>query len=146
MTATSKDPTLKVPATVRYAGWLAMAQSALGLGYAALLIYREFTGHGADGVVKADGGSVGLVGMGTAVYFIIIFGVVLAAAISMNKGHRWGRGPVAMLEMFLLAMAYYMWSADQMVWAALAAASGVLGLGLLFNSAALSWATARHNS
>ncbi|MDU0478889.1 hypothetical protein QVA66_06510 [Staphylococcus chromogenes] len=145
MTSTHTNQQKIVPATVTYAGYLAMAQSAVGLGYAALLIFREFTGHGADGVVK-EGGDAGMVGLGTAIFFIIIFGVVTAGALNMNKGRRWGRGPVVMLEMFALVVAYYLWSADQMVWAAIAAVTGVAGLALLFNSTALSWATATHNS
>lgn len=142
----SETPKTQVPATVRYAGFLAMAQSALGLGYAALLIVREMTGHGSDGVVKEDGGAVNMVGLGTALYFIVIFGAVLAGAINMNRGRRWGRGPVAMLELFLLAVAFYMYSAGQIWWAVAAALTGLIGLGLLFNAKALAWATATHNA
>lgn len=144
MTTSPTTPHSLVPATVRYAGFLAMAQSAAGLGYAAFLLVREVTGHGADGVVRDGGGSAGMVGLGTAVFFVIIFGAVFAGAVNMNRGRRWGRGPVAMLEMFSLVMAYYLWSADQVVWAIVVGLTGIAGLAMLFNPAALQWATAAH--
>lgn len=133
-----------VPTPVKYAGYLAMLQSFIGLGYAAILIYREIIGERDASIVTDTDTRAGLIGYGTAIYFIIIFGAILAGAISMNSGRRWGRGPVAMLEMFLLVVAYYMWSAGQPVWAGLTAVSAVLGLGLLFNSKSLAWATANH--
>lgn len=133
-----------VPAPVKYAGYLAMVQSLVGLGYAAILIYREIIGERDASIVTDTDTRAGLIGYGTAIYFIIIFGAILAGAISMNAGRRWGRGPVAMLEMFLLVVAYYMWSAGQPVWAGVTAVSAVLGLGLLFNSKSLAWATANH--
>lgn len=133
-----------VPAPVKYAGYLAMIQSLVGLGYAAVLIYREIVGERDASIVTDTDARAGLIGYGTAIYFIIIFGAVLAGALSMNAGRRWGRGPVAMLEMFLLVVAYYMWSAGQPVWAGITAVSAALGLGLLFNSKSLAWATANH--
>lgn len=133
-----------VPAPVKYAGYLAMVQSLVGLGYAAILIYREIIGERDASIVTDTDTRAGLIGYGTAIYFIIVFGAILAGAISMNAGRRWGRGPVAMLEMFLLVVAYYMWSAGQPVWAGMTAVSAVLGLGLLFNSKSLAWATANH--
>ncbi|QMV85921.1 hypothetical protein HW450_04160 [Corynebacterium hindlerae] len=134
----------RVPTPVKYAGYLAMIQSLIGLGYAGILIYRELIGERDAAIVTDTEARAGLIGYGTAIYFIIIFGAVLAGAISMNKGRRWGRGPVAMLEMFLLVVAYYMWSAGQPAWAGVVAVSGVLGLFLLFNSKSLAWATANH--
>lgn len=133
-----------VPAPVKYAGYLAMLQSFVGLGYAGLLIVRELMGERDHSIVTDTSARAGLIGYGTAIYFIIIFGVVLAGALSMNSGRRWGRGPVAMLEMFLLVAAYYMWSAGQPVWAGITAVTAVLGLGLLFNSKSLAWASANH--
>lgn len=134
-----------VPAPVKYAGYLAIAQSLVGLGYAGLLIFREIVGERDASIVTDTDTRAGLIGYGTAVYFIIIFGAVLAGALSMNAGRRWGRGPVAMLEMFLLVVAYYMWSAGQPAWAGITAVSAVAGLGLLFNSRSLAWATANHH-
>ncbi|WP_445227869.1 hypothetical protein [Corynebacterium sp. H130] len=134
----------RVPAPVKYAGYLAMLQSLIGLGYAAILIYREIVGHRDPSIVTDTDTRAGLIGYGTAIYFIIIFGAILAGALSMNAGNRWGRGPVVMLELFLLVVAYYMWTAGQPVWAGLTAVSAVAGLGLLFNSKSLAWATANH--
>ncbi|MEJ5928413.1 hypothetical protein WG915_07245 [Corynebacterium sp. H128] len=134
----------RVPAPVKYAGYLAIVQSLIGLSYAGLLIYRELIGERGAGVVTDTAARASMIGYGTAIYFIIIFGAVIAGAISMNKGRRWGRGPVAMLELFLLVAAYYMWTAGQPAFAGVTAVSAVAGMLLLFNSASLAWASANH--
>lgn len=134
----------RVPAPVKYAGYVAIVQTLVGLGYAGFLIVRELMGHRDAGVVTDTDTRAGLIGYGTAIYFIIIFGAVLAGALSMNAGRRWGRGPVAMLEMFLLVVAYYMWTAGQPVCAGLTGVSALVALGLLFNSTSLAWASANH--
>lgn len=135
---------LALPQTVKGAGYLAIAQSVIGLGYAALLVIREFLGDRNPGVVTDTDTRATMLGYGTAAYFIVIFGAVLAGALSMNAGRRWGRGPVAMLEMFLLVVGYYMFTAGQPVWATIVAASGLAGLVLLFHPKSLEWASARH--
>lgn len=135
-----------VPSPVKYAGFLAMAQSLIGLGYAVLLIVREILGERDPSIVTDTDARAGWIGYGTAVFFIIIFGTVFAGALSMNSGRRWGRGPVVMLEMFLLVAAYYMWTAGQPLWSGVAAVSAFAGLALLFNSTSLAWATARHSA
>jgi len=58
----------------------------------------------------------------------------------MFTARRWGRGPVIMLELFLLVAAVYMFNAQQYSLSLATAGSALLGLGLLFNPRAISWA------
>ena len=120
---------LRPPAVVRWAAIIAIIQSAIGLGFAIILIVREATGQTDPNLVYESAHANRWVGYGTAVFFIIIF-----------TARRWGRGPVIMLELFLLVAAVYMFNAQQYSLALATAASALLGLGLLFNPRAISWA------
>ena len=126
---------LRPPAVVRWAAIIAIIQSAIGLGFAIILIVREAAGQTDPNLVYESAHANRWVGYGTAVFFIIIFGAVAA-----GTARRWGRGPVIMLELFLLVAATYMFNAQQYLLALATAASALLGLGLLFNPRAISWA------
>ncbi|MFC2668036.1 MAG: hypothetical protein ACFN1A_03220 [Corynebacterium matruchotii] len=131
---------LRPPAVVRWAAIIAIIQSAIGLGFAIILIVREATGQTDPNLVYESAHANRWVGYGTAVFFIIIFGAVAAGAMMMFTARRWGRGPVIMLELFLLVAATYMFNAQQYSLSLATAASALLGLGLLFNPRAISWA------
>ncbi|RNE48736.1 hypothetical protein [Corynebacterium alimapuense] len=133
------------PTKVRWAGVIAICQSLIGLGYAGILIVREFQGK-EDPSLVSEGANIAWVGFGTAIFFIIIFGAVLAGAVSMMKGRKWGRGPVAMMEMILLLISYYMFSGGAL-WAALAtAASALAALIFLFSPKSVDWAAENYRS
>ena len=129
---------LRPPAVVRWAAIIAIIQSAIGLGFAIILIVREAAGQTDPNLVYESAHANRWVGYGTAVFFIIIFGAVAAGAMMMFTAR--GRGPVIMLELFLLVAATYMFNAQQYLLALATAASALLGLGLLFNPRAISWA------
>lgn len=97
-----------MPASIRWGGIVALIQSTIGFGYAFFLIYREATGETDPSIVYETDNANTWVGYGTAAFFIIVFGTVVAGAINMMKGHRWGRGAVVMLNIILLPAAYYM--------------------------------------
>ena len=74
---------LRPPAVVRWAAIIAIIQSAIGLGFAIILIVREATGQTDPNLVYESANANRWVGYGTAVFFIIIFGAVAAGAVMM---------------------------------------------------------------
>ena len=72
--------------------------------------------------------------------FLSFFGVVAFAGVNMLRGKRWGRGPVIMLQMLLLPIAYYIFSAGQWLWAIPVGVIALVGLGLSFHPRSLAWA------
>lgn len=129
-----------VPPTVRWGGIIGIIQSCIGIFYAALLIFREATGqHDASIVYETEDANT-WVGLGTAVFFLIVFGTVIAGGINMIRGKRWGRGPIVMLNIILLPIAYTIFTAGQPVWAVLVGLSAIACLAMLFNARSVQWA------
>ncbi|ORW07494.1 hypothetical protein AWC14_24760 [Mycobacterium kyorinense] len=73
-------------------------QGAAALVVAAVLLLRGLGG--------ADQRVVN--GFGTAVWFALIGGGVLAAGCALLVGRRWGRGPAVFAELLLLPVAWYL--------------------------------------
>lgn len=134
------------PAPIRWASIIAILQSLVALGYGGFLAYRNVIGVEDPTVVTEGESNMEWVGIGTAVYLLIIFGTVIAAAISMLTGRRWGRGPVVFLQIILLPISFYMVQGGAYLFAAVTGISALLGLVMLFNSQATQWAAARHGS
>ncbi len=129
-----------MPNTVRWGGIIGIVQSCIGILYAGILIFRELTGrHDASIVYEAEDANT-WVGFGTAVFFIIVFGTVLAGGINMIRGRKWGRGPIVMLNIILLPIAYTIFTAGQPVWAVLVGLSAIACLAMLFHARSVHWA------
>ncbi|MBB1011379.1 hypothetical protein G6014_03630 [Dietzia kunjamensis] len=88
-----------MPGPVRLAGWIASAQGLIGVGIAVVLLVRAIGGHREETVVIS--------GYGTAVWFAILGGGLLAAGLGLLRGRRWGRGLVVIAELLLLFVAWY---------------------------------------
>ena len=128
------------PEPVRWAGMLGIGESLAGIAYAVfLVVYNAFFSHDV-GAVFSEQGRGPLLGYGTAFFFFVIFGVVAFAGVNMLRGKRWGRGPVIMLQMLLLPIAYYIFSAGQWLWAIPVGVIALVGLGLSFHRRSLAWA------
>lgn len=93
------DPRTAIPTPVRLAGWISSAQGLIGLVTALALIVRAIGGHREETVVIS--------GYGTAVWFAILGGGLLAAGLGLLRGRRWGRGLVVIAELLLLFVAWY---------------------------------------
>lgn len=93
------DPRIAIPGPVRLAGWVASAQGLIGVGIAVVLLVRAIGGHREETVVIS--------GYGTAVWFAILGGGLLAAGLGLLRGRRWGRGLVVIAELLLLFVAWY---------------------------------------
>ncbi|MGV0395930.1 hypothetical protein ACUY3K_07485 [Corynebacterium uberis] len=136
------------PAAVKYAAALAAVHSVLGLAYAVLLLYRQFTGADDPSLVSEKPGQTSWVGLGTAVFFIIVFGAVLAAAVVLLRSThpgRWPRGPIVILELILLPIAVAMIKGGAWPAGIATGISAAASLALMFSKPALDWATATYD-
>jgi hypothetical protein len=86
------------PASVRGAGLIVAMQGATGVVVATVLLFRGLGG--------ADQRVVN--GFGTALWFVLIGGAVLAAGCALLFGRRWGRGLAVFAELLLLPVAWYL--------------------------------------
>ncbi|MGO9695773.1 MAG: hypothetical protein ACLPYO_18895 [Mycobacterium sp.] len=119
------------PATVRGAGLIVAVQGLAALMVAVVLVVRGIAG--ADQRVAN--------GLGTAVWFILVGGVVLAAGRALVIGKRWGRGLGVVTQLFLLPVAWYLAVGSHQP--ALGIPAGIVAMTvliLLFSPPALRWA------
>ncbi|GAB3003310.1 hypothetical protein [Mycobacterium bourgelatii] len=86
------------PTTVRGAGWIVAVQGGAALVMAAVLVVRSIAG--------ADQHVVN--GLGTALWFVLIGGGVLAGGCALLAGKRWGRGLGVFTQLLLLPVAWYL--------------------------------------
>jgi peptidoglycan/LPS O-acetylase OafA/YrhL len=122
------------PPAVRGAGVIVAAQGAAALAVAVVLVVR--------GVAGADQRLVN--GLGTAVWFVLAGGAVLAAGRALMVGKRWGRGLAVVTQLLLLPVAWYLAVGSHRL--AFGIPVGVVALAvlvLLFSPAAVRWAAGR---
>ena len=121
------------PPGVRYAGLLTAAEGVAALVVAVVLLVRAIGG--------ADQQIVN--GWGTAVWFILIGGGVVAGGWALITGRRWGRGIAVITNLLLLPVAWYIITSHHVVYGVLL---GLLALGtlvLLFTPSTVEWLTHR---
>ncbi|WP_188829456.1 hypothetical protein [Nocardia camponoti] len=112
-----------MPLTLRVAGGLVALEGAAGVVTAIVLVIRAFTGH--DQSVAS--------GVGTALWFGILFGGVLAAGVALGFGKRWGRAIAVIAQVLFLPVAWSLLTdSHQPVWGTLLAALSVGTLAALF--------------
>jgi len=118
------------PTGVRAAGAIVAAQGLTGVVIAAVLLIRAIGGAQQRGIN----------GFGTAAWFALAGGAVLAAGSALLGGRRWGRGLAVFAELLLLGVAYYLTvgSRRALIGIPLAAVS-LTAMALLFSPAALRW-------
>jgi peptidoglycan/LPS O-acetylase OafA/YrhL len=119
-----------MPPVVRYAGYLVAAEGVLAVVAAVVLVVRAL--GGADQHVVS--------GYGTAAWFLIVGGGVLAGGWALATGRRWGRGIAVFANLLLLGVAYYVYGSHQLVYAVVITVVALLTLGLLFSPRAVQWA------
>jgi len=122
--------TAQPPTSVRGAGVIVAVQGATGVVVAAVLLLRAI--GGADQRVAN--------GFGTAVWFGLSGGAVLAAGWALLVGRRWGRGLAVFAELLLLPVAWYLTVGSHRALIGVpVGAMALTGLALLFSPAALRW-------
>ena len=122
--------TVPSPATVRQAAILVALEGAAGL--VAAVAY----------VVSGLGGAneAGLNMFGTAGWFAIIAGSVLAAAWALWTGRRWGRGVAVFAQLLLLPVSWYIAvGSQQWVYGVPVGIVALITLVLLFSPSAVQW-------
>jgi hypothetical protein len=116
---------------LRVAGLIAACEGAAGLVVAAVLVVRGL--GGADQRVAN--------GFGTAIFFAVAGGGVLAAGLALAAGRRWGRGLVVFAQLLLLPVAWYLAvGSHRPVLGVPVAVVAVIALALLFNPSSVRWA------
>ncbi|MEV4130281.1 hypothetical protein [Nocardia sp. NPDC049707] len=119
-----------VPATVRGAGGLVALEGAVAVVVAIVLVVRGLLGHDQTAVS----------GYGTAAWFGILGGAVLAAGIGLFLGHRWGRAIAVIAQVLLLPVTWSLLTdSHQPVLGALLGIVVVSALVLLFAPASNRW-------
>jgi hypothetical protein len=118
------------PVSVRGAGLIVAVQGAAGVAAAGLLVFRGLGG--------ADQRLVN--GFGTALWFVLSGGAILAAGIALLFGRRWGRGLAVFAELLLLPIAWYLTAGSH--WPLIGIPLGIMvltALALLLSPAAARW-------
>ncbi|MFZ1176069.1 MAG: hypothetical protein WAO15_07325 [Mycobacterium sp.] len=119
------------PPAVRGAGLIVAVQGVAALVVAVVLAVR--------GLAGADQHVVN--GLGTAVWFVLVGGVVLAAGRALMVGKRWGRGLAVITQLLLLPVAWYLAVGSHRPGFGIPAGTVALtALVLLFSPAAVRWA------
>jgi peptidoglycan/LPS O-acetylase OafA/YrhL len=121
------------PPAVRYAGFLVAAEGLAGLIAAVVLVVRGI--DGADQHVVS--------GYGTATWFLLVGGAVLAAGWALINGRRWGRGLAVFFNLLLLGVAWYIFGSHQVGYAIGVALVALVALGLLFSPSTVQWMSKR---
>lgn len=121
------------PPAVRYAGFLTAAEGIAALVTAVILVVRAV--GGADQRIVS--------GYGTAIWFILIGGGVLAGGWALVTGRRWGRGIAVLTNLLLLPVAWYVVTSHHIVYGVLVGLLALVTLGLLFSPSAVEWLTSR---
>lgn len=119
------------PSVVRRAGFVVAAQGVTGLVIAVILVIRALAG--------ADQRVVN--GLGTAAWFAVVGGAVLAGGYALVASKRWGRGLAVFTQLLLLPVAWYLAvGSHRPEFGIPLGVVAVATLGLLFSPPAVRWA------
>ncbi|NKY30415.1 hypothetical protein [Nocardia gamkensis] len=119
-----------VPTTVRAAGALVTLEGVVAVGVAIVLVVRGLLGH--------DQSTTS--GYGTAAWFGILGGAVLAAGAGLLLGKRWGRAIAVIAQLLLLPVTWSLLTdSHQPVYGAALGVVAVAALVLLFAPASTRW-------
>ncbi|MFZ2511174.1 MAG: hypothetical protein WAW85_08825 [Gordonia sp. (in: high G+C Gram-positive bacteria)] len=122
-----------VPRTLRIAGGLVGIEGALGIAVAIYLVIRSLNGHHEDFIS----------GYGTALWFVLIGGGVLAGGLAIYRGRRWGRAIGVIAQILLIPVAWSLLTDSGLpVLGAPVLAVALVGLGLLFAPVSLQYLAA----
>lgn len=121
------------PKPVRLAGLVVVAQGLAGVVFAVALLIRAFSGAETIGNLY-----------GEAAYFAVLGAAVLGCGVALFLGRRGVRGPITVIEILLLGVAWYATGpSGQPAYGIPVAALSVLVLYLLHNGRAREWAEDR---
>jgi hypothetical protein len=129
--------TVPAPTTVRQAAVLVAIEGAAGI--VAAVVYLVSGALGGD--------EPGLNFFGTAAWFAMVGGGVLAAGWALWTGRRWGRGVAVFAQLLLLPVSWYVAvGSHQWIYGVPIAAVALITLVLLFSPSALQWLGAQDSA
>jgi len=128
------------PAVLRFGALVVLAQCVALFGYAIWLIVSNLRGV-ADSSIESQSGAADYVGVGTAVFILVIFGFVAYTAVRLFAGRSVGGGAIVLIEFILVAVAIYMFKGGAVLLGAVTLVSTVLALVGIFHPA--SWEYSR---
>ena len=122
--------TVPSPTTVRQAAVLVALEGAAGVFTAVVYVVSGFSAGEQPGMNK----------FGTAAWFAIIGGGVLAAGWALWTGRRWGRGVAVFAQLLLLPVAWYIAvGSNQWMYGIPVGIVAIITLVLLFSPSAVQW-------
>ncbi len=122
-----------VPRTLRIAGALVGIEGTIGVGVAIYLVIRALGGHHENFIS----------GYGTALWFVLIGGGVLAGGSAIYRGRRWGRAIGVIAQILLIPVAWSLLTDSGLpVLGAPVLAVALVVLGLLFAPVSLQYLAA----
>jgi hypothetical protein len=125
------------PTTVRQAAILVALEGIAGLVAAVIYVVSGLGAGNVEGLNK----------FGTAGWFAIIGGAVLAAAWALWTGRRWGRGVAVFAQLLLLPVAWYLAvGSQQWAYGVPVGVVALITLVLLFSPSAVQWMGAQDDS
>ena len=95
----------------------------------------------ADSSIESQSGAADYVGVGTALFILVVFGFVAYTAVRLLRGAAVGSGAIVLVELILAAVAFYMFGGGARLLGAATLISAILALVGIFHPA--SWAYAR---
>lgn len=123
-----------VPLTLRWAGGVIAVQGVLAVAVAVYLVIRALGGDHHEDFIS---------GYGTALWFVLIGGGVLAGGIALYHGRRWGRAIGVITQILLIPVAWSLLTdSHQPLLGAPLLAVVVVVLGLLFAPVSLQYLAA----
>ncbi|MEV6429421.1 hypothetical protein [Nocardia sp. NPDC051463] len=130
MAETDKGEFSGVPTTVRGAGGLVTLEGGAAVVAAIVLVVRGLLGHDQSATS----------GYGTAAWFGILGGAVLAAGIGLLLGHRWGRAIAVIAQLLLLPVTWSLLTdSHQPIYGVLLGVVVIAALVLLFAPPSSRW-------
>ncbi len=122
--------TVPSPSTVRRAAVLVALEGAAGVLAAAIYVVSGIGG----------GGQPGLNLFGTAAWFALVGGAVIAAGWALWTGRRWGRGVAVFVQLLLLPVSWYLAvGSHRWIYGIGVGIVAVTTLVLLFSPSAVRW-------
>lgn len=110
-------------------------EGAVAVGVAVVLVIRGLLGHDQD--IAS--------GYGTAAWFAILGGAVLAAGIALLVGKRWGRAIAIVAQLLLLPVAWSLLTDSHQLFYGILLTTVVVGaLGCLFSGPTSRWMEAQY--
>lgn len=132
-----------VPGPMKLAAIVAIIESLVAIGAGIYFAIAQAQMGTDEALVESDTPAFAFVGVGTAIFILLVFGPMLAGAVGILRGHTWGRSLIVFLNVLLLGISVYMFSGGATTFGVVTLFAGLVTLGCALHPASTGWATAR---